>query len=208
MNNKASNVSRNICGILLAAGQSKRFGHSNKLLQPLANGLPLITQTVRTMLSVLGSVVVVVPPDHDDLKQVLQDETVQLTINPAADVGMGNSLACGATASNDADGWIIGLADMPWIKSTTLSKIITALHAGHPLVAPRYQNLRGHPVGFGREYRETLQNLQGDVGARSVLKQHKAQLHYLDVNDPGILLDVDTPADLMQHKTFIAQPTL
>lgn len=196
-NNQEQKVPQTICGILLAAGQSKRFGHTDKLLQPLSNGLPLITQTVRTMLTVLDTVMVVVPPEHEALAKLLNDEAVHLTINPVANVGMGNSLACGVTATSDALGWIICLADMPWIQATTLNKVMTALQDGHALVAPRYQNLRGHPVGFGREYRETLMNLQGDVGARSVVKQHKAQLQYLDVNDPGILLDVDTPADLL-----------
>ncbi len=199
-NNHEQKVPPTICGILLAAGQSQRFGHTDKLLQPLSNGLPLITQAVRTMLTALDTVMVVVPPDHDALAKALKDEAVQITINPAAIAGMGNSLASGVTATNDAHGWIICLADMPWIQPTTINKIMTALRNGHPLVAPRYQNLRGHPVGFGREYRETLINLQGDAGARSVLKQHKAQLHYLDVNDPGILLDVDTPADLLPPK--------
>ncbi len=196
-NNQEQKVPQTICGILLAAGQSKRFGHADKLLQPLSNGLPLITQTVRTMLTVLDTVMVVVPPEHEALAKLLNDEAVHLTINPEAIIGMGNSLACGVTATSDALGWIICLADMPWIQATTLNKVMTALQDGHALVAPRYQNLRGHPVGFGREYRETLMNLQGDVGARSVVKQHKAQLQYLDVNDPGILLDVDTPADLL-----------
>jgi len=202
--NTEQKVPQTICGILLAAGQSQRFGHTDKLLQPLSNGLPLITQAVRTMLTALDSVVVVVPPEHDGLAKVLKDEAVHITINPAASVGMGNSLACGVTATTEAHGWIIGLADMPWIQPTTINTVMTALSNGNPLVAPRHKNLRGHPVGFGREYRETLLNLQGDVGARSVLKQHKAQLHYLDVNDPGILLDVDTPADLIQPKMFIA----
>jgi len=197
-------VPRTICGILLAAGQSQRFGHTDKLLQPLSNGLPLITQAVRTMLTALESVMVVLPPEHNALADALKDEAVQITINPAATAGMGNSLACGVSACAEADGWIIGLADMPWIQPTTISRIITALGHEQSLVAPRYQNLRGHPVGFGREYRETLMNLQGDAGARSVLKQYKAQLHYLDVNDPGILLDVDTPADLIQQKMFNA----
>ena len=79
---------------------------------------------------------------------------------------------------------------------------MTALHNGHALVAPRYQYLRGHPVGFGQEYRDVLLNLKGDAGARSVLKQHKSHLHYLDVDDPGILMDVDTPDDLHQQRLF------
>ncbi|NNF95653.1 MAG: nucleotidyltransferase family protein [Halobacteria archaeon] len=193
-----------IRGILLAAGQSQRFGHSNKLLQPLSSGLPMITQAVRTMLTALDSVVVVVPPEHGALAKTLKDEAVQITINPVADDGMGSSLAWGVTATIEAHGWIIGLADMPWIQPATISRVMTALRHGHPLVAPRYRSLRGHPVGFGREYRDTLLKLRGDVGARTVLKQHKAQLHYLEVNDPGILMDVDRPADLKPPKMFNA----
>jgi len=202
--NSEQKVPQTICGILLAAGQSQRFGNADKLLQLLSNGLPLITQAVRTMLTALDSVMVVVPPEYDELAKVLKDETVHITINPAAIAGMGNSLACGVAATTEAHGWIICLADMPWIQPTTISMIMTALNNGNSLVAPRFHNLRGHPVGFGREYLETLLNLQGDVGARTVLKQHKEKLHYLDVNDPGILLDVDTPTDLMRPKTFIA----
>jgi molybdenum cofactor cytidylyltransferase len=157
---------------------------------------------VRTILTALESVVVVVPPEHAALAEVLKNENVQITINPAAKAGMGNSLACGVAAASKANGWIIGLADMPWIRATTISQVMTAMHNGHALVAPRYQSLRGHPVGFGQEYREVLLNLKGDAGARSVLKQHKSHLHYLDVNDPGILMDVDTPADLKQQRLF------
>ena len=204
MDNSATAGAQKICGILLAAGQSQRFGHSNKLLQPLSNELPLVIQAVRTMLTALDSVVVVLPPEPDELANALRDEAIQITINPAANAGMGNSLACGVTATIDADGWVIGLADMPWVQPATIIRVITALRNGHPLVAPRYQNLRGHPVGFGRKYCDTLLKLQGDAGARAVLKQHKAQLHYLDVNDPGILMDVDTPADLLQSSMLNA----
>ncbi len=188
----------NICGILLAAGQSQRFGQNDKLLHRLANGLPLITQTIRTMLCALDKVVVIVPPDAESLIDAIKDQAVYITVNPRADDGMASSLACAIKAAPEADGWIVGLADMPWIQTNTINRIKAAMCNGHSLVAPRYQYLRGHPVGFGREYHDALLNLHGDAGARSVLKQHKANLHYLDVNDPGVLLDVDTPADLKQ----------
>ena len=189
----------NICGILLAAGQSQRFGDKNKLLQRLANGLPLITQTLRTMLAALDTVIVVVPPDSDTLINAIKDQTARIIINPKAEDGMAGSLATAITATPEADGWIIGLADMPWIQTNTINRIKAAMCNGHSLVAPRYQFLRGHPVGFGHEYQKDLSNLKGDAGARSVLKKHKTNLHYLDVNDPGVVLDVDTPADLNQQ---------
>ena len=145
-----------ICGILLAAGRSERFGQDNKLLEPLSDGTPLITQAVRSMRNALDTVVVVLPQDSDALVKALKDEAVQIAINSEADVGMGNSLASGVTVSFNANGWIIGLADMPWIQPTTISQIKIRLQNGHNLVAPRYRSVRGHPVGFGQEYRNTL----------------------------------------------------
>ena len=191
-----------ICGILLAAGRSQRFGQSDKLLHPLSNGLPLITQAIRNMQSALDKIIVILPQDSEALTQALIDEAVQITINPEADYGMGNSLACGICASSEANGWIVALADMPWIQPNTINRIKIAMQNGRSLVAPRYRSVRGHPVGFGQEYRDTLLNLEGDTGARSVLKQHKTDLHYLEVDDPGILMDVDTPADLKQQAIF------
>lgn len=204
MADTGSAISRtpDICGILLAAGQSQRFGQHNKLLQPLSNGLPLITQAVRTMRSALDMVAVIIPQDSEALVNALRDEVVQIIFNPEAEIGMGNSLACGVTATIEANGWIIGLADMPWIQPTTISRIKTSLQNGQSLVAPRYRSVRGHPVGFGQNYRDALLQLEGDAGARTLLKQHKAELHFLDVDDPGILMDVDTPADLKQQVIF------
>jgi molybdenum cofactor cytidylyltransferase len=191
-----------ICGIVLAAGRSQRFGQDNKLLEPLSNGLPLIIQAVRNMRSAIENIIVILPQNSEALTQSLKDEDVQIAINPEADVGMGNSLACGISASGEANGWIIGLADMPWIQAATISRIKTSLQNGQSLVAPRYRTVRGHPVGFGQKYRDTLLKLDGDAGARTVLKQHRADLHYLEVDDPGILLDVDTPADLKHQVMF------
>lgn len=190
-----------LCGILLAAGQSVRFGN-NKLLQSLNDGTPLITQAVRNMHPAVDRLVVVVPAEHATLAAVLEKETVELIINPAASEGMGSSLACGIAASLEVNGWIIALADMPWIQPTTISQIAMALREGRSLVAPCYQNQRGHPVAFHHCFGTELVKLHDDHGARSVLEQYSTQLHLIDVDDPGILLDVDTPADLTRANVF------
>ncbi len=188
-----------ICGILLAAGQSLRFGR-NKLLQPLADGTPLLTRVVQNMRPAVDRLLVVVPPQHAPLAGILDNNAVELIINPAATDGMGSSLACGVTACLDTDGWIIGLADMPWIPSDLIRQVAMALREGWPVVAPRYQQQRGHPVGFHQRYGAELVKLQGDEGARSLLQQYQSQIHFIDCHEPGILLDVDTPADL-RHAT-------
>ena len=184
-----------LCGILLAAGESRRFGQ-NKLLQPLPNGVPLINQALHNLRPAIQRLIVVVPPEHQALAEILENEAVELIVNPHASNGMGSSLACGVAASREAPGWIIGLADMPWIQSTTIRQIANALREGRTLVAPCYHNQRGHPVGFHSQFANALLKLQGDTGARAILEQHANELHLIDVDDPGILLDVDTPADI------------
>lgn len=186
-----------VCGIMLAAGRGKRFASSsNKLLEPLPDGTPVILSAVRNLPCALTDVYVVVPPEYEALADTLQYEGIQLVTNIAAEQGMGSSIACGIGACVDADAWVIALADMPWIQPATTKALIDALEYGAPLVAPRYQGQRGHPVGFNRRFRADLINLHGDQGARSVLEQYLPLIHYIDTNDPGILLDVDTPLDL------------
>jgi len=182
-------------GILLAAGQSLRFGN-NKLLQPLPDGSPLISHAIRNMSPAVDKLVVVVPPEHAMLAEVLTSEDVELIINPTAQDGMASSLVRGIAASLAAKYWLIGMADMPWIHPSTISRVALALREGRSLVAPCYQGQRGHPVGFHQRYGSELLKLSGDKGARSLLEQHASEIHLLHVDDPGVLLDVDTPADL------------
>ena len=190
-----------LCGILLAAGQSVRFGN-NKLLQSLPDGTPLITQAVRNMRTVLEKVVVVVPPQHAVLSNALESQAVELIVNAKASEGMGSSLACGIAACREVNGWVIGLADMPWIQPATINQVALALREGRSLVAPRYQDQRGHPVGFQHRFGTELVKLHGDKGARTIVEQHATELHLIDVDDPGILFDVDTPADLTRANAF------
>jgi molybdenum cofactor cytidylyltransferase len=111
-----------------------------------------------------------------------------------ANRGMGASLAAGIEASDDAEGWIVALADMPRIATPTIEAVARALDGGASIVAPFYQGQRGHPVGFGIEHRDALMALDGDTGARALLTSQRVMR--LDVDDPGILRDVDTPEDL------------
>ena len=116
-------------------------------------------------------------------------------MNDAASDGMGSSLACGVAACLKVDGWLIAMADMPWIQPATINQIALALREGRSLVAPRFEDQRGHPVGFHHRLGAELIKLHGDKGARAIVEQHAT-------DDPGVLLDVDTPADLTRANTF------
>jgi molybdenum cofactor cytidylyltransferase len=115
-----------------------------------------------------------------------------------AEQGMGNSLACGIRASLEAKGWVIALADMPWIKPGTIKQITNELNSGAAIIAPIWQGQRGHPVGFSAIFGSELAQLQGDTGAKSLIQANIHHLKLIDCNDPGILQDIDYPADLIK----------
>jgi molybdenum cofactor cytidylyltransferase len=189
---------RQITGVLLAAGSSARFG-TNKLLVPLADGTPLAVVAARHLRAAVARCVAVVRPGDSELVFLLRAEQLQIVECARAQDGMGASLACGISACADADAWLIALADMPFVLPDTIARVAAALRAGATLAAPIFQGRRGHPVGFARRFAPSLLALSGDRGARILLAQYDAQLTRVACDDPGILRDVDTPADIAQR---------
>lgn len=184
-----------VVGILLAAGASRRFG-SHKLFAPLADGAPLAMASARCLVGVLAESIAVVRPEDVKLAALLKGQGLSIVECAQAEQGMGYSLAAGIAATRTADAWLIMLADMPYIQESTIRRLAKLLDSGVDLIAPFYQGQRGHPVGFAAKFGPELLALHGDAGAREILSRHAALLKSLDVDDPGILADVDTPADV------------
>ena len=185
---------RDVTGLLLAAGESSRFG-SQKLLHSIGSE-PLIRRSAAS-LSRCDRIIAVIRQQDEALSQVLQSAGITMVINPQAGQGMGSSLACGVRASVDSDAWCILPADMPYLDASTTSRIVNALRNDATIAAPFYQGRRGHPVGFSRAYKEHLLALNRDHGARELLLSEAAAMLRIEVDDPGILIDIDTPEDLM-----------
>lgn len=188
---------KDLCGILLAAGHSRRFG-SNKLLHPLNDGTPMALASARCLRAALPKVLVVVQAGHLGLQALCRAEGLPCLC--VDNDGMGDSLAAGVHARAGAAGWLVALADMPFIQPASYRSVIDAVCHGAPLAAPAWQGQRGHPVGFGAALYPELAALQGDEGARQVLQRHRSALRVIDVADPGVLRDVDTPADLQPQR--------
>jgi molybdenum cofactor cytidylyltransferase len=184
-----------IVGILLAAGRSRRFGE-DKLLYPLPDGTPMGVASAHVLRESLGRIVVVVSARYSPLGQLLQREGTTIAVCNNADEGMGASLACGVRAASEATGWVIALADMPYIQAASVRRVAEALRKGAPLAAPMYKGRRGHPVGFSHQFYSALTALDGDLGARPVLAEYGEQLVSVDVDDAGVLHDIDTLHDL------------
>jgi molybdenum cofactor cytidylyltransferase len=186
-----------IVGILLAAGRGVRFdasGANDKLMQALPDGERVALASARHLLAVLPDVVAVVRPGANELAAQLRALGCRVEICQTADQGMGASLVCALSQAQDAEGWIIGLADMPHVQAATVQTLLAALQEGAGIVQPTYHGTPGNPVGFGRQHLAQLLQLGGDQGARALLKAHPATR--IAVEDAGILQDIDTPADL------------
>jgi molybdenum cofactor cytidylyltransferase len=186
-----------IVGILLAAGKGARFdpeGHRNKLLQGVENGQTVAASAAAALLSSLEEVVAVVRNDKDALAAELRNCGCTLLVCAEADSGMAASIVSGLRHTAEAAGWIIALADMPYIESETIAALAAALQEGADIAAPIYQGKRGNPVGFSRRHLPPLLRLEGDRGARDLL--HAYPITAVIVDDPGVLRDIDTAQDL------------
>ena len=110
---------------------------------------------------------------------------------------MGASLACAVRSAGRVDGYLVALADMPFVRPASIAAVREAHAAGALLAAPYWRARRGHPVGISGVFFEQLIGLGGDEGAKSILQANQGRLKKVPVGDPGVLRDIDTPGDLM-----------
>jgi molybdenum cofactor cytidylyltransferase len=183
----------NIVGLLLAAGSATRFG-SDKLRHALPHGVPIAVQAARHLKSELPRVVVVVRSAAR--RALFESEGCDTVVCENAEQGMGASLACAARSAGKADGYIVALADMPFLRPSTIAAVRQALERGAPLAAPYFRARRGHPVGIAGRFHPQLIELGGDEGARHLIATHEGVLVKIPVGDPGAVRDIDRPEDL------------
>ena len=192
----------NVVGVLLAAGRSERFG-GDKLIAPLRHsdgdveaGTPLGVAACRHLVVALVEAIAVVRPSDAVLADLLASTGARVIRCANANDGMGASLACGVRATSDADGWVVALADMPWIRPATIKALADALAKGADIIAPSYRGTRGHPVGFSKRHYAQLVALRGDEGARAIVAANRAGVDLVATDDAAVVRDVDTPAQL------------
>jgi molybdenum cofactor cytidylyltransferase len=184
--------------IVLAAGRGSRFkGNAHKLLQPFAGSTVLGTALDRAIETGMPVRVVTTPGlTAEASRHVALRDIVELpeASGPGSEhLGMGYSIASGVSASADAAGWLIVPGDMPMLRTSTLIAVADALPQ-HAVVYAQHQGRRGHPVGFSAELYSELVQLTGDEGARRVVARFPS--FGVEVDDPGVLIDLDTTDDL------------
>lgn len=176
--------------IVLAAGQSVRMGR-DKLVLPWKGGTVLGWSTAAFRRC--ASVIVVVRPGFRLPYDVVNVRTV---VNPDHLEGMASSLRAGVAAAPEGEPLVLGLGDMPGLTPQVVQTVLDGWRGG--IAVPVYEGRRGHPVVFGPQYRSALLQVQADVGARAIVREHAADVVLVPVGDPAVLRDIDTPADLEQ----------
>lgn len=182
--------------LILAGGAGRRFG-GGKLFADVA-GTPVIRRVAEAVaLAGFAEVVVVTGADDAGIRTALTG--LDLRIIHAADwaEGMAASLRCGTAAlAAEGEGVCIFLGDMPLVPVSLCPALTKAAGQAGYAARPLFEGKSGHPVAFTRAAFADLMTLQGDQGAIPLLRERASDVAYLDTADSGVLLDIDTPADL------------
>lgn len=185
-----------ISAIVLAAGRSSRMADAHKLVLPFRGATILGTTLDRVCQVGFMEVIVITGSNAPEVRRIAQDYPVSPVHNPRFETGMASSLAKGVeSARSDSHGLMFILGDMPLVQCATYHDLCESLQDDDAIVLPTYQGERGNPVIFGRSYRSALSQLEGDVGARSILKRHPDHVQELSVQDSGIRIDIDSRDD-------------
>lgn len=191
--------------VVLAAGRGSRFGGpTHKLEQAFGSSTVLGCTLSNAMQSGLPLVVVTTPALNARVASVVAARDIVLLPEVGQDggdlpLGMGYSIACGVSARANAHGWLVLPGDMPLVEPATLRAVAAAMPQ-HPVVYAQYRGRRGHPVAFAAEIYSELVTLGGDEGARRLIGRYPA--HGVDVDDAGVLMDLDTEDDLERMRAF------
>ena len=135
-------------------------------------------------------VIVALGAAADEIRARTSSEAT-FVVNPDYARGQTSSLQCGLRAAPpEAEGVLLTLVDHPAVLSATVDAL---LHGGGPLHVPRYHGRRGHPIFFSKSLIPEFLALPPDAPARDVVRRHAAETSFLDLDDPGILADIDDP---------------
>ena len=182
--------------ILLAAGASRRMGERNKLLAPGPDGRAMVAHSLDRLSGFpFDPLVVVVGHESAAVAAALGGRNVTLVTAPDHAAGLAASLRAGlARLPPSTAAVLVALGDMPLVQPATVAALLAAFRSG-AVVLPRYGGQMGNPVLWDRGFIPAMMGLAGDRGARSLLPEPPA-LTVVDVDDPGVLADFDTPESL------------
>ncbi len=187
-----------VVALIMAAGRARRFG-SDKRLARLSSGETLLAATLAGTRYAFTARFLVIGRHDEPGRRLAAAAGVDSLVAPHAGRGLGFSIADGVAEllrrDLDAEALAVVLGDMPRVAAATYADLVDAAHPER-IVRPGYRRQPGHPVLFGRDFWPALSRLAHPAGARELIVANRQALHPLELDDPGILLDVDRPGDL------------
>lgn len=171
--------------LVLASGRGERFiasGGTGSKLQAMLGGRTVLERTL----------------------DAVRASGLQWHLEDAGHEGMGDSIAAAVRATPDASGWLVLPGDLPLVRPESLQAVAAAL-ASHTIVVPHHNGQRGHPVAFAASCRDALLTLKGAQGAAAVVRaQPDGEVVHLELDDPGIVTDIDTAQDLAAAERLLS----
>lgn len=182
--------------IILAAGSSRRMG-SQKLLMPFGEKTIIETVVDQVLNSKVSQVLVVLGADHEKVKETIGERPVKFCHNREHEKGMFSSVICGLRSiPADAEAVLIYLGDQPGISPAVTDAVIDAYNEElFGIVIPVHMHRRGHPLLVDLKYRREIENLDLEQGLRALRHHFPQDVLEVEVDEPGILVDIDTPED-------------
>jgi molybdenum cofactor cytidylyltransferase len=183
-------------GIVLAAGSSTRMG-TQKLLLPYREDTIIGTVVNQVLASKVDRIMVVLGADHLEVKAALNGQPVEFCHNREHKKGMLSSVMCGVRSlPEDANAALIFLGDQPEISSRVTDAVIEAYNEDiKGIVVPVHEHRRGHPLLIDLKYRKEIDRLDLEQGLRALMHQFPEDVLEVEVDAPGILVDIDTKED-------------
>ena len=185
-----------ISSILLAAGQSKRMLGENKLIKNV-KGIPLIKCALNNILkSHVNEIIIVLGYQNETIEKIIdKTDRIKFVFNSNFETGMASSIKKGINnLSEKTDAFFISLGDMPSISYDTYNQLIKC-YKNRKAIIPMFKGQKGNPVLFSKLFKRKILSIQGDSGVKKILEINKKEVLNLEINDPGIIKDFDSPND-------------
>jgi molybdenum cofactor cytidylyltransferase len=193
-----------VAAIILAGGASRRMGTPKALLD--FRGETFLDRLIRIFGETCDSVTVVLGHDRSIQARISRGNLANFVVNPDYEKGQLSSLQCGLQAvPGDADAVLFTPVDCPAVELCTVAKMLAAMSTGKRFVVPRWDERHGHPVLFSACMISEFLKLPAEAEARTVVRSNISCTTYVDVNDPGIVRDVDNPEAYAELLAVVAR---
>lgn len=198
---------KHIGAVVLAAGLSSRMNGTNKLLEEI-NGIPIIVHVLQNILQSKAAkpITLVIGNNADSIRTALSEANLNdiLVVScPTYAMGLSHSLKTGIAAlPSYIEGAVICLADMPFVKSDDIDRLIVAFNPAENqlIVIPTHHGRRGNPVLCGKEVFSHIMKLEGDKGASQIWPFYEKSIIEVEMDHEGIFVDIDSPYDLSKAR--------